>query len=240
MANKPNQVLPTSRSTRIIFFIFLTIILVVPTIGVIVSATDSGNTDASGSPKPSTSPTVTPRAVTDTELQNPIVPADAKTASQVVLKTNKGDIRLNLFKDETPLTVQNFVTLGSRGYYNSVIFHRVIAGFMIQGGDPTGTGRSGESIYGDRFKDEFTNTATRKIVKGTLAMANAGANTNGSQFFIVSDTAQPQLDGKHTNFGEVADTASMDVVTAISKVQVNSADKPLTAVTITGFEVTAE
>jgi cyclophilin family peptidyl-prolyl cis-trans isomerase len=235
MSKQPSS-LPSTKAGRIVFFVFLVLILVIPTAGVILSSTDSGQ-DGTASPRPIPSPTVTPSPVTDVQLDTPNVPADAKTASQVILKTSKGDIRLNLFKDETPLTVQNFVTLGTRGYYNDIIFHRVIAGFMIQGGDPTGTGSGGESIYGARFKDEFGNTATRKMVKGTLAMANAGANTNGSQFFIVTDSAQSHLDGKHTNFGEVADQASMDVVTAISKVQVDRSDRPTTPVKITGFDV---
>jgi peptidyl-prolyl cis-trans isomerase-like 1 len=182
-----------------------------------------------------TSPT--PTAVSSTNTNAMVDPADVVTASKVVLSTSKGDITLELFPTETPQTVKNFVTLGKRGAYNGVIFHRVIQDFMIQGGDPTGTGSGGSSIYGAKFADEFGNVGTRKIGQGTLAMANAGANTNGSQFFIVTETTQPHLDGKHTNFGKVADDASMAVVKAIAAVKVDGSDRPVEPVTITGFKI---
>ncbi len=183
--------------------------------------------------QPESTLTPTPNQSTNTDTM-PEAPADAKTAEQVVLKTNMGDIRLDLFKDKAPLTVQNFVTLGSRKYYDGIIFHRVIKGFMIQGGDPTGTGTAGESIYGSTFKDEFND---EKIVKGSLAMANSGPATNGSQFFIVTDSAQSHLDGKHTNFGKVADAASQAVVDKIAAVKTAGGDKPVEEVKITGFEI---
>jgi peptidyl-prolyl cis-trans isomerase-like 1 len=162
---------------------------------------------------------------------------DAVSAKKVALKTSKGDIIINLFPDDAPKTVQNFVTLGSRGYYNNTYFHRILKDFVIQGGDPTGTGRGGESIYGSAFEDEINE---RKIVKGTLAMANAGPGTNGSQFFIVTKAEQPRLDGIHTVFGQI-EPASQGVVDAIAAVAVNSPDigTPVSTseVTITGFEI---
>ncbi|CAN5157084.1 hypothetical protein BH11PAT4_BH11PAT4_4300 [soil metagenome] len=182
-----------------------------------------------------TSPT--PTAVTTTNPSTMTDPADVVSARVVTLSTSMGDIKLNLYRDETPQTVKNFVTLGKRGAYKDVIFHRVIRDFMIQGGDPTGTGSGGSSIYGAKFADEFGNVATRKMEPGTIAMANSGANTNGSQFFIVTETTQPHLDGKHTNFGKVADEVSMAVVKAIAAVKVDGQDKPLTPVTITGFTI---
>lgn len=167
--------------------------------------------------------------------QDPVEPADTISATEVVLKTTKGDIRLTLFPEDAPFTVKNFVTLGKRGYYNDVTFHRVIEDFMIQGGDPTGSGSGGESIYGPNFKDEFNE---HKIEVGSLAMANTGLpGSNSSQFFIVTQYPQPHLDGKHTCFGKVADEASLAVVRAIAGVDVDANARPTTPVTITGFEV---
>ena len=122
-----------------------------------------------------------------------------------VLQTNKGTIRFELLETDTPKTTENFITLAERGYYNGVIFHRVIKGFMIQGGDPTGTGRGGESAWGGRFNDEINSSSAvyqRGYKAGTVAMANAGPNTNGSQFFI-THVKTDWLDGKHTVFGQV-------------------------------------
>ena len=127
-----------------------------------------------------------------------------------VIKTAKGDIRVTLFPAEAPLTVANFVNLSQRGYYDGVTFHRVIADFMIQGGDPTGTGRGGP---GYNFGDEFS-PALRHDSPGVLSMANAGPGTNGSQFFITHGPT-PHLDGKHTVFGKVA--AGQNVVDAIAQ-----------------------
>ena len=132
-----------------------------------------------------------------------------------VIKTNMGNIEIELFADKTPKTVENFVGLAKKGYYNGVIFHRVIDNFMIQGGDPTGTGRGGESLWGGKFEDEFDSTLTFDK-PGYLAMANAGPNTNGSQFFITT-VPTPWLNGHHTIFGKVVN--GMDVVNRISKVE---------------------
>jgi cyclophilin family peptidyl-prolyl cis-trans isomerase len=140
-----------------------------------------------------------------------------------VIKTNMSTIELELFSKETPKTVENFVGLANKGYYDGVIFHRVIDNFMIQGGDPTGTGRGGESFWGGKFKDEFV-PSLKHSEPGILSMANAGPNTNGSQFFITL-VATPWLDGKHTVFGKVIN--GMEVVKAIGKVPKNQMDRPL-------------
>jgi len=144
-----------------------------------------------------------------------------------VMKTTMGEIEIELFDKLTPKTVNNFVGLANKGYYNGVIFHRVIDNFMIQGGDPTGTGRGGESIYGKKFEDEIVSTL-RHDGAGILSMANAGPNTNGSQFFITL-VATPWLDGKHTVFGKVI--SGMEIVQAIGKVATTKPyDKPVTDV----------
>jgi len=134
------------------------------------------------------------------------------------LHTSKGAIEFELFDDDAPKTVENFLKLAREGFYDGVIFHRVIPDFMIQGGDPTGTGRGGP---GYQFEDEFNDN---KVVRGAFAMANAGPNTNGSQFFIVTAEATPWLDGKHTVFGRV--TNGMDVVDEIESVDTDANDKP--------------
>jgi len=138
--------------------------------------------------------------------------------SSATLHTNQGDIAVELFDDDAPKTVDNFVSLARKGFYDGVIFHRVIPDFMIQGGDPTGTGSGGP---GYTFEDEFND---HPVVRGALAMANAGPNTNGSQFFIVTAEATPWLDGKHTVFGRVTD--GMDVVDAISALDTDGRDRP--------------
>jgi peptidyl-prolyl cis-trans isomerase B (cyclophilin B) len=134
------------------------------------------------------------------------------------LHTNQGAIEIELFDGDAPKTVENFRKLAGDGFYEGVTFHRVIPDFMIQGGDPTGTGSGGP---GYTFEDEFNDHA---VARGALAMANAGPNTNGSQFFIVTAEACPWLDGKHTVFGQV--TNGMDVVDAISQLETDSADRP--------------
>jgi len=147
-----------------------------------------------------------------------------ETKTVAVIKTNMGTIEIELFEKQTPRTVGNFVGLANKGYYNGIIFHRVISNFMIQGGDPTGTGTGGQSFYGKKFEDEIV-PSLKHDVPGILSMANSGPNTNGSQFFI---TLVPTswLDGKHTVFGKVI--AGMDVVQAIGKVQTSKpGDKPL-------------
>jgi peptidyl-prolyl cis-trans isomerase B (cyclophilin B) len=140
-----------------------------------------------------------------------------------------GAIAVELFDDDAPKTVANFKKLAEDGFYNGVIFHRVIPDFMIQGGDPTGTGSGGP---GYTFEDEFND---RSVERGALAMANSGPNTNGSQFFIVTADACPWLDGKHTVFGRV--TEGMDAVDAISDVDRDSRDKPHQDVTIERVEL---
>jgi cyclophilin family peptidyl-prolyl cis-trans isomerase len=141
-----------------------------------------------------------------------------------VIKTNMGTIELELFPKEAPKAVENFTKLANEGYYDGVIFHRVIDNFMIQGGDPTGTGRGGESIWGKPFKDEFSPNL-KFDQPGLLAMANAGPGTNGSQFFITL-APTPWLNNHHTIFGKVIN--GMDVVQAIGKVQTSKPyDKPV-------------
>ena len=138
--------------------------------------------------------------------------------STATLHTNHGAIEFELFDEDAPKTVENFRKLAKDGFYDGVIFHRVIKDFMIQGGDPTGTGTGGP---GYEFEDEINQ---HKIVRGTLAMANAGPNTNGSQFFLVTARATPHLDGKHTAFGQVTD--GMDVVDKIENLATDRRDKP--------------
>lgn len=180
-----------------------------------------------------------------------------------VMHTNMGDIEIKLFPEQAPKTVENFTTHAKNDYYNGIIFHRVIKDFMIQGGDPTGTGMGGESIWGRSFEDEFTPELHN--LRGALCMANAGPNTNGSQFFIVQasdvpsnmleqmkDLADngfppeitetyakmggtPWLDFRHTVFGQVVN--GMDVVDAIANVQVGAADKPVNDVVILGIDI---
>lgn len=145
------------------------------------------------------------------------------SATVAVIKTNMGTIEIELFAKETPKTVENFVGLANKGYYNGVIFHRVIDGFMIQGGDPTGTGRGGESFWGGKFADEFVDSL-KHSTEGILSMANAGPNTNGSQFFITL-VPTPWLDKRHSVFGKVIN--GMDVVKAIGKVAKGPQDRPL-------------
>ncbi len=180
-----------------------------------------------------------------------------------VMKTTMGEIKILLFPEAAPKAVENFTTHAKNGYYNGIIFHRVISEFMIQGGDPTGTGRGGESIWGRSFEDEFS--VDYHNIRGALSMANAGPSTNGSQFFIVqakevdagllSQMEQladrgfptecvedykalggtPWLDFKHTVFGQVVD--GMDVVDAIATVKTGFGDKPLEDVVILGIDV---
>lgn len=180
----------------------------------------------------------------------------------VTVHTNQGDFTLELFPEVAPKTVENFVTHAKNGYYDGVIFHRVIEDFMIQGGDPTGTGMGGESIYGRTFEDEFSREAFN--LYGALSMANAGPNTNGSQFFIVTAKqvpaqmlkqlkdggwpeeiveeyakvgGTPWLDHRHTVFGRVVE--GMDVVLKIEGVKRNAQDRPLEDVVIESMDVKA-
>jgi peptidyl-prolyl cis-trans isomerase B (cyclophilin B) len=150
--------------------------------------------------------------------------------SKATLQTNAGPITIEFFDDDAPKTVENFRKLAGEGFYDGVIFHRIIPDFMIQGGDPQGTGTGGP---GYTFEDEFND---HKVVRGALAMANAGPNTNGSQFFIVTTGAAPWLDGKHTVFGEVVD--GMEVVDVIEASETDARDKPLEAKTIEKVDLT--
>ena len=149
--------------------------------------------------------------------------------SSATLHTSEGAIEMELYPDDAPKTVENFLKLARDGFYDGVIFHRVIPDFMIQGGDPTGTGTGGP---GYQFEDEFNE---HRVERGALAMANAGPNTNGSQFFIVTAEATPWLDGKHTVFGRV--TSGMDVADRISQVERDAGDRPRTPVTIDRVEL---
>lgn len=159
-----------------------------------------------------------------------------KEYSQAILKTNQGDITVKFYSAESPVTVNNFLNLAKAGFYNGTKFHRVIADFMIQGGDPLSK-ESDARYWGTggpnyRFADEFNN---KKLVAGSLAMANAGPDTNGSQFFIVTAPETAWLDGKHTNFGQV--TAGMDVVKKIEAVETGINDRPLEDVVILSVEL---
>ena len=184
---------------------------------------------------------------------------DQAKGPKATIKTNHGDIVIQLFPEEAPMTVENFVRLAQKGYYDGVTFHRVISDFMIQGGDPQGTGAGGQSIWGHNFEDEFSNELFN--LGGALSMANAGPNTNGSQFFIVQNKNMPKrfiqqlrdaqypeevvkaykqggtpwLDHRHTVFGHV--TEGMDVVDEIAKVAKDGNDKPLEDVVITTVEI---
>ena len=151
--------------------------------------------------------------------------------STATLHTNHGAIQLELFDADAPKTVENFRKLAGDGFYDGVIFHRVIKDFMVQGGDPTGTGTGGP---GYTFEDEFND---HKVERGALAMANAGPNTNGSQFFIVTTDAAPWLDGKHTVFGRVTD--GMEAVDSIEGTETDAADKPSSDAVIERVELVA-
>lgn len=144
--------------------------------------------------------------------------------SHAVIQTSMGSIEVELYTKDAPKTTDNFKKLAKAGFYDDLLWHRVIKGFMIQGGDPNGDGTGGP---GYQFEDEIN---SHKVIPGALAMANSGPNTNGSQFFIVTDQPQPHLDGKHTVFGQV--TKGMDVVKTIAEAPVDENDKPLAPITI--------
>ena len=149
--------------------------------------------------------------------------------TQATLHTSEGSIEIELFPEDAPKTVANFTKLAGEGFYDGLVFHRVIPDFMIQGGCPEGIGTGGP---GYKFEDEFND---HKVVKGALAMANSGPNTNGSQFFIVTAEATPWLDGKHTVFGQV--TSGQDVADRISHVDRDGRDRPTTPVTLDSVEI---
>jgi cyclophilin family peptidyl-prolyl cis-trans isomerase len=149
--------------------------------------------------------------------------------SRAVLHTSEGDVELELFPDDAPKTVENFTKLAADGFYDGLVFHRVIPDFMIQGGCPLGTGSGGP---GYQFEDEINE---HQVERGALAMANAGPNTNGSQFFIVTAEATPWLDGKHTVFGKVA--SGQDVVDRISMADRDARDRPREPITIDSIDL---
>lgn len=151
------------------------------------------------------------------------------TDNFVVMHTTMGDITFELYKKDVPKTVDNFVKLSKQGFYDGLLFHRVIKSFMIQGGDPKGDGTGGP---GYEFADEISD---HKIVAGTVAMANSGPNTNGSQFFIVTENEQTHLDGKYNVFGKVI--SGLDIAVKISEVSTDSNDKPLQDVKINSIEI---
>ena len=199
--------------------------------------------------------------MTSTDTKFPQLNPKDYTGPVATIKTNHGSMKVKLFADIAPKTVANFIALSKDGYYDGVIFHRIIADFMIQGGDPTGTGMGGQSIYGDRFEDEFSMQVFN--LRGALSMANAGPNTNGSQFFIVQNSqlnypkdmlmkggwpeeiaeqyvtvgGTPHLDQKHTVFGQLLDQASYETLDTIAGVETGSMDRPIEDVVIESIEI---
>lgn len=192
-------------------------------------------------------------------MDYPQLNLDKVEGPKATIKTNHGDIKIQLFPEQAPMTVENFVRLAQKGYYDKIIFHRVISDFMIQGGDPKGNGTGGTSIWNHLFEDEFSRGLFN--LRGALSMANSGPNTNGSQFFIVQNKNMPKryikqmepagypkeiihaykqggtpwLDGRHTVFGQVID--GMDVVDEIAKVKKDKMDKPLEDVVINTIDI---
>lgn len=180
----------------------------------------------------SSSPAVTANPMRTLDNQKDL----AAEYSQAVIKTSLGSLTVKFYADESPRTVNNFMNLAQSGFYNGTKFHRIIKDFMIQGGDPNSKGDN-TNIYGTggpgyQFADEFN---SHKLVAGSLAMANSGPNTNGSQFFIVTTAETPWLDGHHTNFGYVSE--GMDTVKKIEAAQTGARDIPVTAVTIDSIEL---
>lgn len=157
-------------------------------------------------------------------------------ATDVALDTSMGKIVVELYKDHAPKTCENFSTLAQRGYFDGIVFHRIIPNFMIQGGDPTGTGRGGASIFGEKFEDEI-HPGLKHTGAGILSMANSGPNTNGSQFFITL-APTPWLDGKHTIFGRVK--SGLKIVQRMGLVKTNTEDKPLEEVKIVKARIVEE
>lgn len=192
-------------------------------------------------------------------MDYPQLNLDKVEGPKATIKTKHGDIKIQLFPEQAPMTVENFVRLAQKGYYDKTIFHRVISDFMIQGGDPKGNGTGGTSIWNHLFEDEFSRELFN--LRGALSMANSGPNTNGSQFFIVQNKNMPKryikqmepagypkeiihaykqggtpwLDGRHTVFGQVID--GMDVVDEIAKVKKDKMDKPLEDVVINTIDI---
>lgn len=219
------------------------------------NASSNDEIEENGSSKEEDEATNEEAAIMYPQLSNEV----AANEALVVMNTTMGPIKIKLFPEKAPKTVENFLTHAENGYYNGIIFHRVIKDFMIQGGDPTGTGMGGESIYGDSFEDEFTMDLFN--LRGALSMANAGPNTNGSQFFIVQASnppgsaeqlkqggwpeeiaeayekmgGTPHLDQKHTVFGQVVE--GMDVVDKIATAKTDRSDKPSEEISIESIEI---
>jgi len=207
------------------------------------AAPETSSSAAMGTPEGSATPlsATTTTTAGKTAEGNPIVTRsmnkDPGPANEIaVMKTSMGTITLRFFTKQAPLAVANFKGLAAKGYYDGIIFHRVMDNFMIQGGDPTGTGYSGESLWGGKFQDEFS-PSLRFDHPGILAMANSGPATNGSQFFITTNAPSPpaHLNDKHTIFGEVIE--GMDVVNAIAKVRTDDKAKPMTPVVIESITI---
>ena len=201
------------------------------------SAAPETSNASMGTP-PSSATTTTTTTAGSAAQGSPIVTRsmnkDPGPANEIaVMKTSMGTITLRFFTKQAPLAVSNFKGLAAKGYYDGITFHRVMDNFMIQGGDPTGTGYSGDSLWGGKFQDEFS-PSLRFDHPGILAMANSGPGTNGSQFFI-TQVATPHLNDKHTIFGEVIE--GMDVVNAIAKVRTDDKNKPMQPVVIESITI---
>ena len=221
--------------------IALIVVLLIPLAILVASKSNS---------TPSATPTPTSASASSTPSPSPTSmayqdPADVATAHKITLHTTDGDVSIDLFPEDAPLAVKNFVTLGKRGYYNNVVFHRIVKDFMVQSGDPTGTGSGGASIYGSVFPAEVS--AKHTYSKGTLGMARTSApNSYGSQFFIttpsIGSSAIGALNGNYSAFGQVSEDTSLAVVAKIAATPVTTGDsgensKPTQEVKITGFEI---
>jgi peptidyl-prolyl cis-trans isomerase B (cyclophilin B) len=178
----------------------------------------------------------TPQEANQSKQQKPMDTSYSDKYQSAIIKTNQGNIKIKFFAEDSPVTVNNFLKLSEEGFYDQTKFHRVIKDFMIQGGDPNSKdddwSNDGQGGPGYKFEDEFN---SHKLVKGSLAMANSGPNTNGSQFFIVTTDSAPHLDGKHTNFGKV--TEGIEIVEKIEDAKTNENDHPEEDVTIENIEL---
>jgi peptidyl-prolyl cis-trans isomerase B (cyclophilin B) len=237
---------------RLMFFIVFTLI-VLSACGTNSESQENGNDKGESNPigENKAEQEVIPESDDFPQLTNEV----AENERLVEMQTSMGKLKIKLFPDQAPKAVENFITHSEKGYYEGVTFHRVMNEFMIQGGDPEGTGKGGESIYGEPFEDEFSNNLFH--LRGALAMANSGPNTNGSQFFIVQNSifqvgyekeypeqivdayeangGTPWLDFHHTVFGQVIE--GMDVVDKIAAVETGAGDKPVEDVVIEKIEI---
>jgi cyclophilin family peptidyl-prolyl cis-trans isomerase len=193
--------------TKMLFRLLMGTVLILATLLVVSCGESAPEPTTTPTPAPETEPSSVPEVKVMQWDSPPPMTIDTSKKYTAIMETEKGTLVLELFAKDVPVTVNNFVFLAREGYYDGTTFHRVIPGFMVQGGDPTGTGMGGP---GYRFEDEFTG---HTHVTGTLSMANAGPNTNGSQFFITY-TPQPGLDGKHSVFGQLVE--GMDVLQSIT------------------------